>query len=69
MFCSSVHLELSCMHIYYHLVPLVLSFYRLTRKRLVILTDVVPGCITLSEAPRLARTCGTRGSDSPVRAL
>jgi hypothetical protein len=31
--------------------------------------DVVSGCITFSEAPRLARKCGTRMSDSPVRAL
>jgi hypothetical protein len=46
-----------------------LVFHRLTRKHLVILVDMVSGCITFSEAPRLARKCGTQRSDSPVRAL
>jgi hypothetical protein len=36
---------------------------------MVILADVVVMCITFSEAPRLAWKCGTRRSDSPVRAL
>jgi hypothetical protein len=36
---------------------------------MVILTDVVSGCITFSEAPRLVWKCGTRRSDIPVRAL
>jgi hypothetical protein len=36
---------------------------------LAILTDVVFGCITFSEAPRLERKYGTRRSDNPVRAL
>jgi hypothetical protein len=31
-----------------------LVFHRLTRKHLVILTDLVFGCITFSEAPHLA---------------
>jgi hypothetical protein len=46
-----------------------LVFRWLTRKHLVILADVVSECITFSEAPRLARKCGTHRSDSPVRAL
>jgi hypothetical protein len=33
------------------------------------LVDVVYGFKSFSEAPRLARKCGTRRSDSPVRAL
>jgi hypothetical protein len=36
---------------------------------MVILADMVSECITFSEDPRLARKCGTRRSDSPVRAL
>jgi hypothetical protein len=36
---------------------------------MVILADMVSGCVTFSEAPRLARKCGTHRSDSPVRAL
>jgi hypothetical protein len=36
---------------------------------MVIPTDVVSKCITFSEAPRLSWKCGTRRSDSPVRAL
>jgi hypothetical protein len=39
------------------------------RKHLVILSDVVFGCITFSEVPRLAQKCGTCRSDSHVRAL
>jgi cytochrome c biogenesis protein CcdA len=39
------------------------------RKHLVIHTDVVSGCITFSEAPRLAQKFGTCRSDSPIRAL
>jgi hypothetical protein len=46
-----------------------LVFRRLMRKHLVILMDVVFGCITLGNAPRLAQKCGTRRSDSSVRAL
>jgi hypothetical protein len=46
-----------------------LVFHQLMMKRLVILTDVVSGCITFNEAPRLARKCGIHRSDSPVRAL
>jgi hypothetical protein len=36
---------------------------------MVLLVDMVFGFNTFSEAPRLARKCGTRKSDSPVRAL
>jgi hypothetical protein len=46
-----------------------LIFHRPTREHLVILTDVVFGCITFSEASRLAQKCGTRRSDNPVKAL
>jgi hypothetical protein len=46
-----------------------LVFRRLMRKHLVILADVVSECITFSEAPHLARKCGTRRSDSLVRGL
>jgi hypothetical protein len=46
-----------------------LVFHRLMRKHLALLTDVVSGFKSLSEAPCLARKCGTRRSDSPVRAL
>jgi hypothetical protein len=46
-----------------------LVFYQLVRKYLVILADVVSGCITFSDASRLVQKCGTRRSDSPVRAL
>jgi hypothetical protein len=46
-----------------------LVFHRLMRKHLVILTDVVSGCITLREALHLAGKSGTHSSDSPVRAL
>jgi hypothetical protein len=44
-------------------------FHQLMRKHLVILADVVSDYITFSEAPCLAHKCGTRRSDSPVRAL
>jgi hypothetical protein len=46
-----------------------LVFHRLMRKHLVILADVVSGCITLREALHLAGKSGTHSSDSPVRAL
>jgi hypothetical protein len=46
-----------------------LVFHRLTRKHLVILTDVVSRCIAFSEAPRLGWKCGTRRSDNPIKAL
>jgi hypothetical protein len=44
-------------------------FHRLTRKHLALLLNVVSRFKSLSEAPRLARKCGTCRSDSPVRAL
>jgi hypothetical protein len=46
-----------------------LVFYRLTGKHLALLADVVFGFKSFSEAPCLARKCGTHMSDSPVRAL
>jgi hypothetical protein len=46
-----------------------LIFYRLTGKQLALLEDVVSGFKSFSKAPCLARKCGTRTSDSPVRAL
>jgi hypothetical protein len=46
-----------------------LILHQLTRKHLALLTDVVFGFKSFSEAPRRARKCGTRRSDSPVRAL
>jgi hypothetical protein len=46
-----------------------LVFHQLMRKHLVILVDMVSGCITFSESPCLARKCGTHKSDSPIRAL
>jgi hypothetical protein len=62
------------MHSYYHLVPLVLSYFSVgylsdSRYHLVILTGVVSGCITFNEAPHLAQKCGTGRSDNSVRAL
>jgi hypothetical protein len=39
------------------------------RKHLVLLSDVVSGFKSFSEAPHLARKCGTYRSESPVRAL
>jgi hypothetical protein len=46
-----------------------LVFYRPMGKHLALLTDVVSGFKSFSEAPHLARKCGTHMSDSPVRAL
>jgi hypothetical protein len=46
-----------------------LVFHRLMRKHLALLADMVSGFKSFSEAPRLARKCGTRMSDSLVRAL
>jgi hypothetical protein len=46
-----------------------LVFYWLTRKNLALLTDMVSGFKSLCEAPRFAQKCGTRRSDSLVRAL
>jgi hypothetical protein len=46
-----------------------LVFYWLMGKYLALLTDVVSGFKSFSEAPCLARKCGTHRSDSPVRAL
>jgi hypothetical protein len=46
-----------------------LVFYRLMGKHLALLTDVVFGFKSFSEAPRLAWKCGIHRSDSPIRAL
>jgi hypothetical protein len=46
-----------------------LVYHQLTRKHLALLVDVVSGFKFFSEAPRLARKCGTHQSDSPVTAL
>jgi hypothetical protein len=46
-----------------------LVFYRLIGKHLALLTHMVSGFKSFSEAPCLACKCGTRRSDSPVRAL
>jgi hypothetical protein len=46
-----------------------LVFHWLTRKYLALLMDVVYGFKSFSEAPHLARKCGTHKSDSHVRAL
>jgi hypothetical protein len=46
-----------------------LVFHRLTGKHLTLLADVVSRFKSFSEAPRFAQKCGTRRSDSPVRAL
>jgi hypothetical protein len=46
-----------------------LIFYRLMGKHLALLTDVVFGFKSFNEAPHLAQKCGTRCSDSHVRAL
>jgi hypothetical protein len=46
-----------------------LVFYQPTGKQLASLTDVVSGFKSFSEAPCLAWKCGTRRSDSPIRAL
>jgi hypothetical protein len=54
-----------------HLLMLVcfLVFHLLMREHFVLLTDMVSGFISFSEAPRLAWKCGTHRSDSPVRDL
>jgi hypothetical protein len=46
-----------------------LVFYRPTGKHLALLTDVVSGFKSFSQAPRVAWKCGTRRSDNPIRAL
>jgi hypothetical protein len=46
-----------------------LVFYRSTGKYIALLANVVPGFKYFSEAPYLAQKCGTRKSDSLVRAL
>jgi hypothetical protein len=46
-----------------------LVFYQPTGKHLALLVDVVSEFKSFSEAPRLARNCGTHRSDSPIRAL
>jgi hypothetical protein len=46
-----------------------LIYHRLTGKHLALLTDMVSGFKSFSDAPRLARKCDTRRSDSPIRAL
>jgi hypothetical protein len=46
-----------------------LVFHWLTEKHLALLMDVVSEFKSFSEAPHLARKCGIRRSDSPVRAL
>jgi hypothetical protein len=53
--------------------PMWTEFYSckkwVLQKHMVILADVVSGCITFSEAPCLAWKCGTHRSDSHVRAM
>jgi hypothetical protein len=44
-------------------------FHVLTREQLALLVDMVSEFKSFSEAPRLARKCGTHRSDSPVRAF
>jgi hypothetical protein len=46
-----------------------LVFYRLMEKHLALLADVVSEFKSFSEAPCLARKCGTHRSDSHVRVL
>jgi hypothetical protein len=46
-----------------------LVFDRLMRKHLALLTDVVSRFKSFSEAPRLARKCGTHRSNNHVRDL
>jgi hypothetical protein len=46
-----------------------LEFYRLMGKYLALLSDVVSGFKSFSEAPCLARKCGTHRSDSLVSTL
>jgi hypothetical protein len=47
----------------------ILVFHQLMRKYLALLVDVVSVFKSFSEAPGLAWKCGTRRSDSPIRAL
>jgi hypothetical protein len=46
-----------------------LVFYEPTGKHLALLVNAVSWFKSFSESPCLAQKCGTRGSDSPVRAL
>jgi hypothetical protein len=46
-----------------------LVFYQPTGQHLALLVDMVFGFKSFGEAPRLARKCGTRRSDSLVRAF
>jgi hypothetical protein len=46
-----------------------LVFHQLKMKHLSLLTDVVSGYKSFSEAPCLAQKCGNRRSDGFVRAL
>jgi hypothetical protein len=46
-----------------------LVFYRLTGKHLALLADVVSEFKSFSETSHLARKCGTRRSNNPVRDL
>jgi hypothetical protein len=46
-----------------------LVFHRSTRKYLALLANPVSEFKSFSEAPRRSRKCGTRRSDSSVRAL
>jgi hypothetical protein len=46
-----------------------LVFHQLTRKHLALHADVVSRFNSISEALCLPRKCGTRRSDSPIRAL
>jgi hypothetical protein len=46
-----------------------LVFHQLTGNHLPLLTDVVSGFKSFSDAPCLARKCGTHRSDNPVTAL
>jgi hypothetical protein len=46
-----------------------LIFHQLTEKHLALLIDVVSGFKSFSEAPCLARKCGTCRSGSPVRSF
>jgi hypothetical protein len=44
-------------------------FYQPTGKHLALLTDVVSGFKSFSEAPCLTQKCGTYRSEGPIRAL
>jgi hypothetical protein len=46
-----------------------LVFYQPTGKHLALVANTVSEFKSFSEAPCLARKCGTRRSDSPIRAL